>query len=149
MFFIPSSPQWLLSKDCGDEAIAALRHLRPKENGENGNCSAEIEAIREALKEHVHKAPWRDLVRGNNLRRTMIVIIYYFFQQVFNSSSPKIISRRTSTLQTTGQAFVSTYQTQSYKTNGYADHAFTYPVISSCLGFLSVLPGMYFVDRLG
>ncbi|KUL90293.1 hypothetical protein ZTR_01918 [Talaromyces verruculosus] len=31
----------------------------------------------------------------------------------------------------------------------YGAEAFTYPVINSCLGFLSVLPGMYFVDKFG
>lgn len=53
------------------------------------------------------------------------------------------------TLQTTGQAFVSTYQTTFYKTNGYAAHAFTYPVINGCLSFVSVIPAMYMVDKIG
>ncbi|OQU98507.1 hypothetical protein CLAIMM_04282 [Cladophialophora immunda] len=113
--FIPSSPRWLLSKDRDSEAIAALRRLSRKAT----------------VLMTIHKAPWLDLVRGTNLRRTAIVIVYYFFQQ------------------TTGQAFVSTYQTTFYKTNGYADQAFTYPIINSCLSFLSVLPGMYLVDKLG
>ena len=81
-FFIPSSPRWLLSKDREEDAIVALRRLRSKSDVEDGNCEAEIHAIREALQEHVHKAPWLDLVRGTNLRRTMIVVVYYFFQQV-------------------------------------------------------------------
>ncbi|OCT53283.1 sugar transporter [Cladophialophora carrionii] len=130
-FFIPSSPRWLISKDRDDEAIQAIRRLRPKGPGSEAACAAEIHAIREALQEHVHKAPWFDLLRGSNFRRTMIVMVYYFFQQ------------------TTGQAFVSTYQTTFYKTNGYADQAFTYPVISYCLSFLSVIPAMYMIDRIG
>lgn len=81
-FFIPSSPRWLLSKDRDEDAKHALRRLRPKANAENGDCDAEIQAIKEALQEHVHKGPWLDLVRGNNLRRTVIVFVYYFFQQV-------------------------------------------------------------------
>ncbi|EXJ69785.1 uncharacterized protein A1O5_06856 [Cladophialophora psammophila CBS 110553] len=129
--FIPSSPRWLLSKDRDHEAITALRRIRPKGDGSDDKCAAEIQAIKEALQEQVHKAPWLDLVRGTNLRRTALIIVYYFFQQ------------------TTGQAFVSTYQTTFYKTNGYADQAFTYPVINSCLSFLSVIPGMYLVDKLG
>lgn len=52
-------------------------------------------------------------------------------------------------LQTTGQAFVSTYQTTFYKQNGYANEAFTYPIINSCLGFIAVLPAMCLVDSLG
>ncbi|KAJ5775487.1 uncharacterized protein N7511_000498 [Penicillium nucicola] len=129
--FIPSSPRWLLSKDREEEAIVALRRLRSKADATNGNCQAEISAIREALHSHVHKAPWLDVVRSSNFHRTIIVMIYYFFQQA------------------TGQAFASTYQTVFYKTNGYADHAFTYPVISGCIALVGVLPAMYMVDKLG
>ncbi|UKZ91691.1 uncharacterized protein TrAFT101_006663 [Trichoderma asperellum] len=129
--FIPNSPRWLLSRDREEEAVAALRRIRPKEDASNGNCEAEIIAIKEAIQEDVHKAPWLDLVRGTNARRTMIVMVYYFFQQA------------------TGQAFVSTYQTVFYRDNGYAAHAFTYPIINSCLSLVSVIPGMYAVDKFG
>lgn len=129
--FIPNSPRWLLSKNREGDAVASLRRLRTKEEATNGACEAEILAIREALQDHVHKAPWVALVRGTNLRRTMLVVAYYFFQQA------------------TGQAFVSTYQTVFYKTNGYADQAFTYPIINSCLSFFSILPGMYLVEKVG
>ncbi|CAK7213515.1 hypothetical protein SBRCBS47491_001826 [Sporothrix bragantina] len=130
-FFIPNSPRWLLSKDRDDEAAASLRRLRSKADAAAGHCEAEIAAIRDSLQENVHKASWLDLVRGTNLRRTALVVVYYFFQQ------------------TTGQAFVSTYQTTFYKTNGFAAQAFTFPIITSCLGFLSVLPAMYLVDAAG
>ncbi|KAJ5648791.1 hypothetical protein N7490_005163 [Penicillium lividum] len=109
--FIPSSPRWLLSKDRENEAITALRRLRTKADATNGNCQAEISAIRDVLLSYPHKAPWLDV--------------------------------------TTGQAFVSTYQTTFYKTNGYADHAFTYPVISGCIGLVAVIPAMYMVDKIG
>lgn len=81
-FFIPSSPRWLLSKDREEDAVIALRRLRPKADSENGSCDAEIHEIREALHGHVRKAPWIDLVRGKNFRRTMLVMAQYFFQQV-------------------------------------------------------------------
>lgn len=81
-FFIPSSPRWLLSKDREEDAVAALRRLRPEEDYAAGRCEAEIDAIKQALQEHVHKGPWVDLVRGTNLRRTTIVMVTYFFQQV-------------------------------------------------------------------
>ncbi|KAJ5377313.1 uncharacterized protein N7496_004722 [Penicillium cataractarum] len=131
-FFIPTSPRWLLSKDRNEEAVIALGRLRPKVDTTNGNCEMEIRSIREALQQNVHKTPWSDLLRGTNLRRTIIVIIYYFFQQ-----------------QATGQAFVSTYSVVFYKANGYAKYAFTYPLITACLGFLAILPAMYMVDRFG
>ncbi|OQE20570.1 hypothetical protein PENSTE_c013G02249 [Penicillium steckii] len=130
-FFIPTSPRWLLSKDRNEEAVISLRRLRPKVDTTNGNCEAEISSIRESLQQDVHKTSWFDLIRGTNLRRTMIVIVYYFFQQA------------------TGQVFVSTYSVVFYKTNGYAEDAFTYSLMTSCLGFLAVLPAMYTVDRLG
>lgn len=81
--FIPTSPRWLLSKDRDEEAISSLRRLRPKSDSEDGSCESEISAIREALREQLHKAPWADLVKGSNLRRTTLVIVYYFFQQVY------------------------------------------------------------------
>lgn len=85
--FIPSSPRWLLSKDRYEDAVASLGQLRPKEDLAEGRCEAEIQAIREALQEQVHKAPWVELVRGSNLRRTLLVLVYYFFQQVRNVKS--------------------------------------------------------------
>ncbi|KAL3459666.1 general substrate transporter [Aspergillus heterothallicus] len=127
IFFIPHSPRWLLSKDHDDDALASLRHLRPKEDAHNGNCEAELQEIRDSLHEEVHKASWMDLVRGSNLRRTLIVIACYFFQQA------------------TGQAFVSTYQTRFYQQNGFAEHAYTYPLISSVLGLAAVPMAMYFI----
>ncbi|CAK7204035.1 hypothetical protein SEUCBS139899_006786 [Sporothrix eucalyptigena] len=130
-YFIPNSPRWLLSKDREDEATTALRRLRSPDEVAAGNCEAEISAIKEALQENMHKGSWRALVQGTNLRRTALVIVYYFFQQ------------------TTGQAFVSTYQTTFYKTNGFAAEAFTYPIITTCLGMLAVVPAMYLVDTLG
>ncbi|CRG92481.1 High-affinity glucose transporter HXT2 [Talaromyces islandicus] len=152
-FFIPNSPRWLLSKDHAEEAVDSLRRLRPHADAVNGKCDAEIQSIREKLQEIIHKAPWIDLVRGNNLRRTLIVMVYYFFQQVSTIHTPDIPDKGRNTLshtlQTTGQAFVSTYATTFYKTNGYAAEAFTYPVIGSCLGLLSVLPAMYFIDKYG
>ncbi|VUC23442.1 unnamed protein product [Clonostachys rosea] len=123
-FFIPNSPRWLLSKDREEEALQSLRRLRPQSDIDDGSCEIEIQTIREALQEQVHKGPWTDLVRGNNLRRTMLVM-------------------------TTGQAFVSTYQTVFYKDNGYAAQAFTYPVILNCLGFLVVIPAMFLVEKMG
>ncbi|KAL3476667.1 general substrate transporter [Aspergillus californicus] len=130
-FFIPHSPRWLLSKNRDNDAIAALRRLRPQEDVADNGCDAELRQIRQGLHEEVHKASWADLVRGSNLRRTLIVIVFYFFQQA------------------TGQAFVSTYQTRFYQENGFAAQAYTYPIISSVIGMVAMFPAMYSIDRLG
>jgi SP family sugar:H+ symporter-like MFS transporter len=84
--FIPDSPRWLLSKDRESDAVASLLRLRPKGEDMERNCAAEIQAIKEALQDRVHKAPWVDLVRGNNLRRTLLILAFYFFQQVRTST---------------------------------------------------------------
>ncbi|CAH0057906.1 unnamed protein product [Clonostachys solani] len=114
-----------------EEALAALKRLRPRADAEDGTCEAEIQTIRVALQEHIHKGPWIDLFRGTNLRRTLLVIAFYFYQQA------------------TGQAFISTYQTVFYKQNGYAAQAFTYPIIVYCLNTLIVIPAMYLIEYMG
>lgn len=129
--FLPDSPRWLLSKDRPADALHSMRRLRTREEVASGACAEELAVIQVQLQQRVHKASWLDCFRGTNARRTGLVIAYYIYQQI------------------TGQAWVSTYQTVFYKENGYADHAFTYPIISSCLSVLAVLPCMYFSDVLG
>jgi hypothetical protein len=129
--FIPDSPRWLLSKDREADAVHALRRLRTPEEVSLGHCEAELSAIHEALRANVHKASWSAVFRGSNLRRTLVVLVGFTYQQI------------------TGQAFVSTYQTVFYKSNGYAAQAFTFPVINGVLGTLAVIPGMFLVDSLG
>ncbi|OAA76215.1 General substrate transporter [Akanthomyces lecanii RCEF 1005] len=90
-FFIPSSPRWLLSKDREEEAVVSLRRLRTKADAFEGRCDAEVQEIKEALRGNVQKAPWADLIHGNNLRRTMIVVVYYFFQQMGGASIPYLL----------------------------------------------------------
>lgn len=131
VWFIPDSPRWLLSKDRPADALHALRRLRTKDEALTGQCEEELAMIQESLHSHVHKAGWGAVFQGSNLRRTMIVLVTFTYQQI------------------TGQAFVSTYQTVFYKSNGYAAQAFTYPVINSVLQIVAVVPGMFLVDRLG
>ena len=97
----------------------------------SGRCEAEVGAIKEALQAHVHKAPWKDVFKAGNLRRTMLVICFYTWQQL------------------TGQAFESTYQTTFYANNGYEAQSFTYPIISSAIAVFVNFSAMYIVDILG
>lgn len=111
--------------------MVQLKRLRVQADIDAGLCEEELVAIKDGLAAEVHKAPWIRCVQGTNLRRFLIVVIAFTFQQI------------------SGQAFTSTYQTVFYKTNGYADQAFTFPVINGVLGFLSVIPSMFLIDYVG
>ncbi|KAL1406152.1 hypothetical protein Q8F55_007836 [Vanrija albida] len=129
--FLPDSPRWLLSKDRDADAIDSLNRLRPRVDAANGANADELATIKAQLEERIHKAPWRQTLQGTNRRRTFLVVAYYIYQQI------------------TGQAFISTYQTMFYKGNGYADQAFTYPIINAVLSILAVLPCMLLLDTVG
>lgn len=131
MPFIPDSPRWLLSRDRNDDAITSLRRLRPAQEVQSGQCEEELASIKAGLTSNVHKNSWMSTLRGTNLRRTMLVVMFYTYGQI------------------TGQAFVSTYAVIFYQANGYAAHAFTYPIITSVFSILSCIPCMHFVDTAG
>lgn len=131
MPFLPDSPRWLLSKDRDSDAIDSLNRLRPKIDADTGANADELATIKAQLEERVHKAPWIQTLQGTNLRRTGLVVAYYIYQQI------------------TGQAFMSTYQTMFYKSNGYADQSFTYPIINAVLSIVAVVPCMLLLDTIG
>ncbi|RSH95517.1 hypothetical protein EHS25_000609 [Saitozyma podzolica] len=129
--FVPISPRWLISKGRSEEAVRVLIKVRPKEDGDNGSCEAEVAAIDEALQHQVDKGPWLDLFRGTNARRTMIASVVFAFAQF------------------TGQAFTSQYGPRFYTTVGLGSMAFTYSLINSAIGLLTCGIAMIAMDRVG
>ncbi|KAI1261909.1 putative sugar transporter [Xylariaceae sp. FL1019] len=130
-FFIPSSPRWLLSRSRDEEAIKSLRRLRPQSYADEGWCEVEVQAIQEALHQETKKAPWSDLFRGNNMRRTIIVMGFYFFHDA------------------TGQPLAATYATTFFQDIGFGSKSYTFVLIGAFLSILSVIPAMVVVDKLG
>lgn len=130
-FFIPSSPRWLLSKGRKDEAVAVLDRLRPAEDVQAGMSRLEIDAIEEALVHDQEKAPWTDMVKGTNLRRSVIAVGLLGIQQFL------------------GQGFVSGYSPRFYATVGLSKNAFNYNIGSSTIGWGGCLIGMIASDFVG
>ncbi|KAI0147262.1 putative sugar transporter [Xylariaceae sp. FL1272] len=130
-YFIPSSPRWLLSRSRNEEAVTSLRRLRPRSYADEGWCEVEVQAIQEALHQETKKAPWSDLLRGNNLRRTLIVMVFYFFHDA------------------TGQPLASTYATTFFQDIGFGAQSYTFVLIGALLSIFSVIPAMVIVDKLG
>lgn len=131
LYPIPPSPRWLISKSRKEDAILSLETVRPGADVDAGRCRAEADAIEDALQNKTEKAPWVDLFRGTNLRRTWIVICVQALQQF------------------TGQGFVSQYSPRFYKTVGLGDKGFDYNVASAIAGWTSCLIGMIVSDVVG
>ncbi|CAK7200719.1 hypothetical protein SEUCBS139899_003418 [Sporothrix eucalyptigena] len=130
-FFIPSSPRWLLSKGRKEEAIAVLDRIRPAEDVQAGMSRLEIDAIEEAIANDQEKAPWTDMVKGTNLRRSVIAVGLLGIQQFL------------------GQGFVSGYSPRFYATVGLSKNAFNYNIGSSTIGWGGCLFGMIASDFVG
>jgi SP family sugar:H+ symporter-like MFS transporter len=78
--FVPLSPRWLISKRRHRDATRSLRVVRPKLELDSGACEAEIDAIENALQNHVDKGSWMELFQGTNLRRTSIATVVFTLQ---------------------------------------------------------------------
>ena len=131
---MPDSPRWLLSKDRYEDAISAMKTLRPNDDAISGRCEAEVQGIKDALEVHVHKSGWASIFSRHttsNLRRTSLVLVGFTYQMI------------------TGQAAVGNYAVIFYKANGYAAQAFTYPLVTSGLGFVCIFVGMIMVETMG
>ncbi|OAA65781.1 General substrate transporter [Niveomyces insectorum RCEF 264] len=130
-FMIPDSPRWLLSKGRKEEAIQVLDRIRPKEDVQAGTSRLEIEAIDDSVHSEHGKAPWTDMVRGTNLRRSAIAVGLLGVQQFL------------------GQGFVSGYSPRFYATVGLSKNAFNYNIGSSAVGWIGCLIGMVASDFIG
>ena len=132
--FMPSSPRWLVFKGRHEEAIKALKRIRPAEDVARGVCEEEIAALQASHDEQEEgkKLPWKALLGRRHLRRTAICWILGPLQQF------------------TGQAFNSQYSTTFYTLFGLSQHqAFEYPLISQSLTVIAAFANMFFLDQFG
>ncbi|KAI1329931.1 sugar transporter-domain-containing protein [Xylariaceae sp. FL0255] len=130
-FFIPDSPRWLLSKGRKEDAIKVLDLIRPDEDVQAGLSRLEINAIQEAIENELEKAPWINMVKGVNLRRSLIGCGLLGLQQLL------------------GQGFVSGYSPRFYATVGLSKYAFDYNIGSATIGWGGALFGMLLSDFVG
>lgn len=74
MPFTPDSPRWLLLKGRKEAAQLALEKLRNTHDVQNGVTQAEINSLELLAQQSLEKdrSSWRDLFRGNYLRRTWV-----------------------------------------------------------------------------
>ncbi|KAJ5212494.1 uncharacterized protein N7498_004140 [Penicillium cinerascens] len=130
-FFIPDSPRWLISKDRKEDAVKVLDIVRPAEDVRSGVNRLEVDAIEEAVRNDLEKAPWIELIRGVNLRRTLIGSGLLGLQQFL------------------GQNLVSGYSPRFYATVGLSKEAFNYNIGSATVGWAGSLLGILLSDFLG
>ena len=105
VWFVPSSPRWLIQHGRSEEAVKVLKSVRPKEDVALGHCEAEVAAIEELLRGEREKGPWLELFKPGNRRRTMIAVVPMNFAQF------------------TGIAFVSSYGVRFYQSEGLGANA--------------------------
>ncbi|PLB49104.1 general substrate transporter [Aspergillus steynii IBT 23096] len=135
LYFTPTnkntdSPRWLISKNRREEALAALRRLRPKKAVEDGLCELEVWAL-ENSDNRSEKAPWVELFSASNWRRTSIALFLMALQQL------------------PGVTFSSSYGPTFYKKVGLGDMAFTYAAVNNGVSVVTALIGMTLFDIFG
>ncbi|KAI1324482.1 general substrate transporter [Xylariaceae sp. FL0255] len=131
LLLVPDSPRWLLSRGRREDALKSLDYVRPRADVASGRSHAELDDIQMALENKIGKAPWVDVFRGANLRRTTLVLLILLLQQL------------------TGQGFVSQYSPRFYTSVGLGAHAFDYNIASATAGWVGCLLGMIASDIYG
>jgi MFS family permease len=131
--FTVESPRWLLSHDRDDQALAALKKLRRKDDVDAGLCEVELEAIAYAIQyDKTHAtARWRDLFTNTAYKQTIYTILFFFFYP------------------STGNAFYNAYGTTFFKSLGLGNAAFTYAILCQLLGAIGGTTGLLLTDRVG
>ncbi|TPX19111.1 uncharacterized protein E0L32_011184 [Thyridium curvatum] len=131
LYWTPDSPRWLVFKDRSDDALKVLRRVRRRQDVEAGVCELEIAAMREDAGATTVKGPWKDLIKGNNRRRTNIACSIMSLQQL------------------TGVTFSSSYGPTFYKSVGLGNMAFAYAAINNGVSVVTALIAMVILDLFG
>lgn len=86
--FTTESPRWLITHNRKEQALVALRKLRPKDAVSAGVCEAEIDALHSAIQQDkaLNNARWRDIFRGTYFRRALICSALFFLYQTTGNS---------------------------------------------------------------
>jgi MFS transporter, SP family, sugar:H+ symporter len=127
---LPESPRWLLSRGRRDDAVSSLGRLRKVEADE---LETEMETIAyaHAASGGQGRATWAEVFNARNRRRTAVAVLAMFGQQI------------------AGQAFPSQYGVIFYQSQGFANQAFLFNVLSAVVGLVAVVITWFYVDAVG
>jgi MFS family permease len=129
LFFVPESPRWLLHHDRADAARKSLEKLRV-DHGDRLELEW-AEMVRGVAEEQrvAKSSDWRDMYRGNDLRRTLLCYATIAAQSA------------------SGVWFFIGYQTYFLTLAGITK-AFEYTIMITCIGFIGVHVGLFSLNKV-